>query len=480
MEPMVTSKRKLAIRFLWFMAMVILTATIAFTTLGIIIFNRKTIHPNVYIESVNVGGLTEAEARQRVESLFEKELSSYQVKLSHGGKVWEYPYQTLGYGYLYQAAVEEAHAIGRQGSYFQRIKEIYQLRDQPVFITLNSTYATDKFKNIVEEVRGAVEASPKNAAIKRVNGAFEITEETLGTTIDEEELLKRIEESIRVLNKESVEIPVDYVEPRITARELEAVNEVIGEFSTIFDARVTGRSTNIAIASSSINGVLLMPNEGFSFNERTGPRGIKEGYQEAPVIVNGQLVPGIGGGICQVSTTLYNAIVRANLEVTKRQNHSLPVAYVPLGHDASVYYGYLDLEFVNNKPYPIYLESYSSGNKVYVKIYSTKTEDMLIKLFSEVTETIEPKVEIKADPNLHVGEKVVEKEAKKGFRVNTYKIYSSKTGEELRRERISRDYYPPVNGVIIEGSKPVPASGSVEEPEATEDPVDEPTENSAP
>ncbi len=480
MEPKVTHKRQLAKRFLWFMAMVILTATIAFTTLGIIIFTRKSIYPNVYIESVNVGGLTEAEARQRVASLFEKELSNYQLKLSHKDKVWEYPYQALGYGYLYEDAVAEAYAIGRQGNYFQRIKEIYMLREYPVFIDLNSTYAADKFYALVEEIRESVETLPQDAVIKRINSAFEITAETLGTTIDEAELSERIEESIRNLNKESIEIPVNYIEPRITAKELEAVDEVIGEFSTTFDAKVTGRSTNIAIASSSINGVLLMPNEGFSFNKQTGPRGIKEGYQEAPVIVNGQLVPGVGGGICQVSTTLYNAIVRANLEVTKRQNHSLPVAYVPLGHDASVFYGYLDLEFVNNKPYPIYLESYASGNKVYVKIYSTKTDDMVIKLVSEVTETIEPKTEIKTDQNLYVGEKQVEKEAKKGYRVNTYKVYASKTGEELRREQISRDYYPPVHGVIIEGSKPIPASGKVEEPEATEDIEDMPSENSTP
>jgi len=463
MEPVIPPPKKLTKWFLWFMAMVILTATIAFTTLGILVLNRKTIYPNVWIESVNVSSLNKAEAADKVATIFRNELKKFNVKLSFNNKTWEYPYEALGYQYLYEEAIEEAYAVGRKGNYIQRFMEIYELRNYPYIIALNNTYDVEKFAAIIDEIKESVERAPKDASIKRVKGTFEITAETLGITIDEEELLLKIEESIRTLNKDSIVIPTSYTYPRITSEELEAVQEVIGEFSTTFDAKVTGRSANISIASSSINGVLLMPNEAFSFNKKTGPRGIAEGYQEAPVIVNGQLVPGIGGGICQVSTTLYNAIVRANLEVVKRQNHTLPVAYVPLGHDASVFYGYLDLEFINNKPYPIYLESYSSGSKVFVKLYSTKTDDLVIKLHSEIIETIEPKQETKKDATLFVGERKVEKEAKKGYRVVTYKIYSDKNGQEIKREQISRDYYPPVHGLILEGIKPVSASNMVDE-----------------
>ena len=462
MEPVVTPKKHLVKWFLWFIAMVILTATIALTTLGILVLTRKTIYPNIIIESVNVGNLTKEEAREKIQSIFQNELKKYHIKLGFNEFIWEFPYQVLGYEYLYEQAIEDAYSKGRNGNYFQRLKEINQLRNYTLIIPLDSTYDIEKFNNIVVDMKKVVEKPPRDASIKRVNGIFEITTETLGISIDEEELINKIEESIRTLNNDGVLVPVNYINPRVSAEELEAVNEVIGEFSTTFDARVTGRSTNISIASTSINGVMLMPNEAFSFNNKTGPRGIKEGYQEAPVIVNGQLVPGVGGGICQVSTTLYNAVVRANLEVVKRQNHTLPVAYVPLGHDASVFYGYLDLEFVNNKLYPIYLESFSSGNKVYVKIYSTKTDEVVIKLHSEVVETIEPKVEIKRDATLNIGESVVEKEAKKGFRVITYKIYS-KNGEEIKKEQISKDYYPPVHGLIVEGTKPIPTNRQVEE-----------------
>ena len=481
MEPVAPPKKNLTKWFLWFIAMVMLTATIAFTTLGILVLNRKTIYTNVWIESVNVSSLNKAEATDKVTAIFENELKQFNVKLSFNNKTWEYPYEALGYEYLFEEAIEEAYSVGRNGNYLERFKEIYALRNYPYIINLNTTYDVDKFAGITDEIKGSVERTPKDASIKRVNGAFDLTTETLGILIDEEELLLKIEESIRTLSKDSIQIPISYSNPRITSEELEAVHEVIGEFSTTFDSKVTGRSTNISIASTSINGVLLMPNESFSFNKKTGPRGIAEGYQEAPVIVNGQLVPGVGGGICQVSTTLYNAIVRANLEVVKRQNHSLPVAYVPLGHDASVFYGYLDLEFINNKPYPIYLESYSSGSKVFVKLYSTKSEDFVIKLHSEVTETIEPKLEIKKDIALFVGERKVEKEAKKGYRVVTYKIYSTKNGEEIKREQISRDYYPPVHGLVLEGTKPVPASNQVDEkPIEVENQENKPVEVIAP
>lgn len=481
MEPVVTSKKPLAKWFLWFVTMAILTATIAFTTLGVLVLTRNTIYPNILIESVDVGGLTKAEARVKLEDIFEKDLQDFNIKLSFNEYVWEFPYQVIGFSQLYDDAIEEAYSIGRGDNYLDRFKEIISLRKQPVIVPLKTTYDIDKFSDIVEELKGTVEKSPVDATIKRAEGSFVITEEVNGITIDQEELIRRIDEGIRTINEDQILIPVNYIKPTILADSLSAVKEVVGEFFTVFNAEVTGRSTNISIASSSINGVLLMPNDTFSFNNQTGPRGIKEGYQEAPVIVNGKLVPGVGGGICQVSSTLYNAVVRADLQVLKRQNHSLPVAYVPLGHDATVFYGYIDFEFQNNKPYPIYLESFAKGNRVFVRIYSTKTDDMVIRLLSEVIETIEPKVEIRRDPTLPMGERKIEKEAKRGYKVKTYKVYSS-NGKEIKREEISEDFYPPVHGIIFEGTSPLAPRTEAEEisPEEAEGEESQPVEATNP
>lgn len=469
MEPVVTTKKALAKWFLWFAAIAILTASIALVTFGILVFTRETIFPNISIESVDVSGLTKAEARERIEDFFEKELQQYRLRLGFNEYAWEFPYQATGFSQLYADAVDEAYSIGRGDNYLDRIKEIIRLRKQPYIIPLETTYDIDKFTDMLEDITRLVEKSPVDATIKRVDGAFVITEEIMGVKIDQEELIHRIDEGVRALEDKEIRVPVNYIRPKIIAEDLRAVKEVIGEFSTAFDANVTGRRTNISIASTSINGVLLMPNDSFSFNSQTGPRGINEGYQEAPVIVNGRLVPGVGGGICQVSTTLYNAVVRADMQVVRRQNHSLPVPYVPLGHDATVFYGYIDLEFINNKPYPVYLESFSSGNRIFVKLYSTKTSDMVIHLHSEVTETIEPNVEVRKDPTLHIGERRVDREAKKGYRVITYKVYTS-NGKEVKREQISKDFYPPVHGIIFEGSKqPAPRANVEEVPQEEEE-----------
>ncbi|AOY76339.1 VanW family protein [Clostridium formicaceticum] len=452
MEPAVVQSKKKKI-ILWVIGMLFVTSFIALFTLAFFILNKNTIYPQVLIESVDVSNLTKQEAQRKIQNMYEKQLEDFKVDLVYENYSRQLAYRDLGYTYLYEEALEEAYGLGREGNLFKRIKEIYYLRQQPVIIPLKFTYDVEGLEDVLLTVEGHINQEVKDATIKRQNGAFHTTKEVIGIKVDREALKEKIMEGIESLNQETIVIPTEYVTPRIVEEKLKNIREVIGEFSTTFNRQQQGRSENISIASTSINGTLLMPTEEFSFNQKTGPRGVSEGYQEAPVIVNGQLVPGVGGGICQVSTTLYNAVVRANLQVTNRRNHSLPVAYVPLGQDATVSYNHIDFKFANNMENPIYIESAITGSKVFVKIYGKKEENMVITLASEVTEKIEPKTEIKQDTNMYLGEKKVERESKKGYRVTTYKVYSQ-NGKEIKREVISRDYYTPVNGVIIEGTKP--------------------------
>lgn len=459
MEPTVerTSKK---IKILSVIAAMLIMGITTISTLAVLLLNKDTIYSKVYIETVDVSNLTKEEALRKVENLYVKDLEGRKVNIVYEDFQQQLAYKDLGYTYLYDDAVEKAYSLGRTGNIAGRIRDIIQLRKTPSYIELQPYYEETILQDLIEKLSEYIEKEPKNATIQRQNGNFIITKEELGIKIDESLLIERIINGINSHNEEDIIIPTISTVPDVTEEKLKNIQEVIGEFSTIFNPKVEGRSHNIARAAKSINGTLIMPGEEFSFNETTGPASAEQGYQEAPVIINGEFSTGVGGGVCQVSTTLYNAVVRGNLDVTSRRNHSLSVAYVPLGHDAAVAYNHLDFKFKNNLQNPVYIESYIAGDRVYAKLYGKKEEEITISLVSDVLEVIEPKVEIIKDPTMPIGERKVEREAKKGYRVVTYKVYYQ-NGKEIKREQISKDYYSPVDGKIIEGTKAKPMAEEV-------------------
>lgn len=437
------------------MKITILIISIIFITLfitGISILNSSKILPNIFIENADVGGLTPEEAKLKLKQFFEKEVESFRLELVHGDNNWQLSYEDLGVYYVFDDYISKAYGIGRTGNYYNRIKAFISLRKSPEIIKLEPYYDLLQINTIVEEISNTLNKSAIDAKIQRKNNEFVITKETLGIEVEKDNLKNIIKNSIGRLDNNKIYIPITNTKPEITEKDLDAIEDLIAGYSTTFNSAVIGRSENIKLGANSINSILLMPEKEFSFNETTGPRSVEAGYKEAPVIINGELVPDIGGGICQVSTTLYQAAVRSNLEIIERRNHGLPVGYVPMGQDATVAYGYIDFRFKNNKDYPIYIESYIKGERIFVNVYSKKTDTINISLESKVDEVIEPKVEIKKDTNIYIGESRIIKEAKRGYRVSTYKVYLQE-GKEINRERISKDYYPPRDGFIIEGAK---------------------------
>jgi len=217
----------------------------------------------------------------------------------------------------------------------------------------------------------AVDASTKI----NINGErTSLTESVLGIDMDKE--LVKQEIIMRVRNRDYTPYTAAFRfgdPPRRTTDEMKKINFVLSEFSTRFDSDVRGRSTNTSLAASSIDGIILMPGEEFSFNRTLGPITTARGYQNAPVIVSGEFVEGIGGGICQVSTTLFNSVLRAGLQITDRRPHSLPVAYVPRGTDAMVSSS-SDFKFKNNFNNPIYIQAYVQNSRIHFKIYGSQND----------------------------------------------------------------------------------------------------------
>ena len=177
--------------------------------------------------------------------------------------------------------------------------------------------------------------------------------------------------------KEAYTIPLNITTPAVTTNMIgtEAFPDLLSTFSTKYAASNYNRTTNLILASNKINGTVLMPGETFSYNKIVGERTIAAGYREAPIYVQGQVVDGVGGGICQIATTLYNAAVYANLEITQRTNHQFVPSYAPASRDATVVYGAIDFQFKNNRNYPIKIVCSVANGTATFQIFGLKQED---------------------------------------------------------------------------------------------------------
>ncbi|TDX49303.1 VanW family protein [Orenia marismortui] len=224
------------------------------------------------------------------------------------------------------------------------------------------------------------------------------------------------------------------------------LNNIVATYTTYFNKADINRYNNIKLASEQISGRLIMPNEIFSFNKIVGPRIKSRGYKEALEIINGKFVKGIGGGVCQVSSTLYNSILLADLKVIERNKHSLPVSYVPLGRGATVYYGQIDFRFKNNTKYPIMIMANLVNNQLTLAVLG-KANENTVEIITTKSKVLSPKVIREVDKSLELGSRKVLQSGKKGFEVLVRRLV--KKGDKIiKDEFISKDIYSPRDTII--------------------------------
>lgn len=254
-------------------------------------------------------------------------------------------------------------------------------------------------------------------------------------------------------DKEEYTIPLKYTKPNVTTSQIgtEAFPDLLSSFSTKYDASNKNRSNNLKLAINKINGVVLMPGEEFSYNKVVGERSIAAGYKEAKVYSNGQVVDGLGGGICQISSTLYNAVVYANLDVTSRRNHQFVTSYVKAGLDATVVYGSTDFKFKNTRSYPIKIVGSVGGGVAKIDIYGIREEtEYEVRLEPVVINTIPFTTKTITDSSLPAGKKVVEQKGANGVKTVTYK-YLILNGRTVSKTVLSSDTYNPMQKIIRVG-----------------------------
>ena len=318
----------------------------------------------------------------------------------------------------------------------------------------------------IEQIYSEIYSKPEDAYI--VDNPFQVVIDKngidLGITIDEAKQM--LQEP-----KEEYTIPLKITKANITVADLgpRAFPNLLSTYTTRYDAGNVSRSTNLAVACKKINGYVVAPGEVFSYNKVLGKRTSENGYKEAAVYVAGGVENGLGGGICQISTTLYNSVVLANLGIEERHNHSYTTTYSEPGRDATVAYGSLDFKFKNTRKYPIKIEAYIKSGVATVSIYGIKEDpDYNIKIVATTTATIPAPEEKIEDPNLPEGTEQVVTKGTSGARSVTYKYTYSQAGELISKTQLSADNYGTIKRVIKVGTK------KVETPTPTQTPTPQP------
>lgn len=329
----------------------------------------------VYIGSVSVGGMTEQEAYDAI-AAYADSVNQAVFTLTANGKSAKATAEDLGITVKNTSAVKEALAVGKEGNLIRRYKDRKDLSHGGKVFELPLAIDETQAAATLTEKAKTLNNNAVNCGLKRVNGQFEITEGSSGVEVNVAESVTAIEEYLTDSwdgTDTELELVAEVVEPKGTKEELSKVKDLLGSYNTNYSTSSAGRCKNIDVAAGKIDGTVLYPGDEFSVAATIGPLTAAGGYELAGAYENGQTVQSYGGGVCQVSTTLYNAVILAELEVTQRSNHSMIVTYVKPSMDAAIAGDYKDLKFVNNLDAPIYLEGYTSGKNLYFNIYGQET-----------------------------------------------------------------------------------------------------------
>ena len=302
---------------------------------------------------------------------------------------------------------------------------------------------------------------------------FEIFPEVNGVDFNLEEAKKLLAES-----KEEYTITLTITKPKVTIEDIgtEAFPDRLSVFTTRYDASNYNRTTNLRLACQKINGTILMPGDTFSYNKTLGERTIAAGYKEAKIYAAGEVVDGLGGGICQISSTLYNAVVMANLQIVERSNHQFVTSYLPAGRDATVVYGAIDFKFKNTRKYPVRLTANVQNGIATVEVFGIKEDqEYTITFDTRTVGTIAPSTKYEDDPSLAEGEEVVKQKGTNGIQTETY-ITKNLDGKVVSRDLLSKDTYTPMQRIVKRGTKAVAPVAPVEptpqpEPQPQPEPV---------
>lgn len=489
--------------------------------MGSVAANGSTIFPNVKVNGVSVGGMSQTEAAETISAEADdysdnsiiirlpddqtKEITSLQVGLTPtadeaSAMAFEYGRRgnifsnsikyfrcLIGMGLvdlnentgmllneerLYEIISEMTEEINKdpvQPSYQSEGETLYITRgtagmtidQQELYDLVSQAFLTADFEEIqyethkiqpddvdLQAIYDSVHVEPKNSIYDKSTGA--VTEDVKGISFDIESAQLTVDTAP---NGETAEVPLIITQPDVTTEDL---NQLL--FSALLSSKSTtltnnsNRNNNIQLAASALSGYVINPGERFSFNDVVGQRTESRGFLPAGAYSNGQTVTEVGGGICQVSSTIYYTVLMSNLEVVNRLPHTFTVSYLPLGMDATVSWGGPEFIFANNTDYPIKINAWRDGLTLNIEIYGTKTDEYTYSLESRTTSTIAYSTEYVDDGSLPAGSSTVTTAGHIGYTVDTFRLVYDGSGNLVREEKVNTSSYSKLNEVITRGT----------------------------
>ncbi|CRZ33703.1 vancomycin resistance protein YoaR [Herbinix hemicellulosilytica] len=446
--------------FLAFISLMILIMIIfVFPTKAYADGTEDRICNGVFIDTVDVSGMTAQEAKEALKRHID-ELRKKSFALVVEGKTIIVTMEDLDYSFEPNNYIKQALGLGKSGNLIKRYKDSKDIEHGKKVYPLTFTYDENKLRKIVEVDARSYEKAPKNASFSRKNGEFVYTDHVLGFKIEVEPTIEAIKEKLDNWNRMDfvVHAVTSEVEPEFTREELEKCNSILGEFTTEFTSSSEDRAANLANGARLINNAILYPGDIFSSLSYLLPFSLENGYYMAGSYNAGRVEQTIGGGACQVTTTLYNAALLAELEIVERYNHSMTVSYVDLAFDAAVSESAgKDFRIKNNTDMPILIEAFSENKKITFRIWGHETRDTKnrkVKFENKIIKEINPssKEKITYDPTKPSTYRVVTQQAKKGYYAELYKVVYE-NGTEVSRELINKSYYNAEPAHVTIGSK---------------------------
>ena len=419
------------------------------------IYNDR-IYPGVYIDNVQVGGMTKGEAAEAVRKVHEDVSSSFDIVIAVGNENWHVNSERVPVSRNIEEVVEKAFASGRGNStslagnaatpFEERVSQASAMRSNPVTFATKQDYDHEALRALTDGIVNYVNRDPVNSTVHSFDfktQTFTFTDDRPGARIDPDDLYSRVVELLDDgVTKKELRIVPEKILAEVTKTELMNRFGLISAYTTTTTSDGK-RNTNIQLSAEAISGKTVLPGEIFSFNAATGERTAAKGYQEAPAISGGQSKDEVGGGVCQTSSTLFNAVARADLEIIERNPHAWPSHYIEKGFDATVNWPGLDFKFKNNTEWPVFIIAGYSKRKVTVNIYGMSLgSDVRIDLESEVVRTI-PKPEgtnYVINTSLAPGESKKTVTGRQGYEVNTWKVWYQ-GNREIKREILFKTTY---------------------------------------
>lgn len=422
-----------------------LTATVALLV-GLGVLSARPPVYEVRLVGANVGiGRDARDVAAALKDAFERDRLET-VSLEAGNQRWTFTRAELGMTLPAEPLQDAAALAVDQASRWMRLPW------QPVTVQLDLKpgWDAERLEAALLPVKQVLARDPVPARFTIRNQQPVIIPETPGAAVDTRALLAALQSNPHA---DRLDVPVAVRMPEVTLQSLQAmrVKKLIAEWSTHYDPTIP-RGENVARAARAFNGRILKPGEILSYNATVGPVDAANGWKEAYVIEDGQLVPGIGGGVCQVATTFYGAALRANLEILERHQHDLAVTYIEPSQDAAIAQGYQDLKLKNTTVGYVYIETEAEGGTVTFRLYGDAPDGQQVKIESRVLSTTPYPTRTVRGPNLAPGERAVQVHGNNGFTSEAYRLLYQ-NGELVKKEKLSQDSYLPTTEIVAVGSQ---------------------------